>query len=106
MRRNRVTAERVDLKAGIVGMTYPDLQGLAVRSVPKAYVAECACCSPRRGRRCRATTAGVYPDAAHLQSAVGGLGDGAHRCPAIDAHAHTDFRDARPSGEIKGRGDR
>ena len=50
---------------------------------------------PRRARRRGAAAARLDPAAAHLQAAVGGLGDRAHRGEAIDAHAHVDFGDRR-----------
>ena len=45
----------------------------------------------RRARRSRAATARFDPGAAHLESAVGRLGDGAHRGEPIDAHVQVDL---------------
>src|ERR1039457_4561145 len=66
MRWNGVTAERIDLEAGIVGMLNSDLQGLAIRRVAETDVAQRA--SGRGGRSRRAAAAGLHPAASPLQS--------------------------------------
>src|ERR1700722_18892784 len=102
MRRDRLAAARIDLKSGIVRVADADQHRLAVGRSPESDLTEPA--GGRGARRRRAAATGVDPGAAHLEFALGGLGDRTHRGESIDAHAQADLGHAGASGDIEGRG--